>query len=118
MSGPFRMELAFLLVIALTTTMAVPVVGTLLIFTLLVSPAASARSFTRRPTTAIALSVAFALATVWSAIALSYLTNLPIGFFVGAIGACTYAAGRAWAAWRQRRPAGGAMTDGRVLTHA
>ena len=109
----FRMELAFLLVIALTTTMAVPVVGTLLIFTPLVSPAATARSFTSRPTTAIVLSVAIALVTVWAAIALSYLSNLPIGFFVGAIGASTYAAGRGWAAWRGRRPAAGAgATDG------
>jgi zinc/manganese transport system permease protein len=119
---PFGMELAFLVVIALTTTMAVPVVGTLLIFTLLVSPAASARSFTNRPTTAIALSVAIALVTVWSAIALSYLTNLPIGFFVGAIGAFTYAVGRTWAAWRQRRPAAGAADTadaaGTALAHA
>ena len=115
---PFRMELGFLLVIALTTTMAVPVVGTLLIFTLLVSPAATARSFTSRPTTAIALSVAFALATVWSAIALSYLTNLPIGFFVGALGACTYAAGRGWAAWRHRRPAVGVEVGDGVLAGA
>jgi zinc/manganese transport system permease protein len=98
-----RMELAFLIVIALVTTMAVPVVGTLLIFTLLISPAAAARSFTSKPATAMGLSVVIALATVWSAIALSYATNLPIGFFVGSIGAFTYALGRGWAAWRQNR---------------
>jgi zinc/manganese transport system permease protein len=95
------MELLFLLVIALTTTAAVPVVGSLLIFSLLISPAAAARSFTDRPLPAIGLSVMIALATVWSAIAISYLTNLPIGFFVGSIGALTYAAGRGWAAWRR-----------------
>ncbi len=101
-----RMELAFLVVVALTTTMAVPVVGSLLIFSLLISPAAAARSFTNRPLHAVALSVLFALGTVWAAIAVSYLTNLPIGFFVGALGSLTYAAGRGWAAWRQspRRP--------------
>ncbi len=43
-----RMEVAFLLVVALTTTMAVPVVGALLIFSLLISPAAAARSFTEQ----------------------------------------------------------------------
>lgn len=95
-SGIRGMELAFLVVVALATTMAVPVVGALLIFSLLVSPAAAAGSFTNRPSTAMALSVAIALATVWTAIALSYLTNLPPGFFVGAIGAVTYAAGRSW----------------------
>jgi zinc/manganese transport system permease protein len=96
-----RMELLFLLVLALTTTMAVPVVGSLLIFSLLISPAAAARSFTSRPLPAIGLSVLIALGTVWSAIAISYLANLPIGFFVGTIGALTYTAGRGWAAWRQ-----------------
>jgi zinc/manganese transport system permease protein len=100
-----RMEVAFLLVVALTTTMAVPVVGALLIFSLLISPAAAARSFTSRPLGAMGLSVIIALATVWSAIALSYLSNLPIGFFVGSIGAGTYGAGRGFSAWRRNRQA-------------
>ena len=99
------MEVAFLLVVALTTTMAVPVVGALLIFSLLISPGAAARCFTNKPLTAMGLSVLIALGTVWSAIALSFLSNLPIGFFVGSIGAATYAAGRGWVAWRRSRPA-------------
>jgi zinc/manganese transport system permease protein len=94
-----RMELLFLLVLALTTTMAVPVVGSLLIFSLLIGPAAGARSLTSRPLPAICLSVLLALGTVWAAIAISYVTNLPIGFFVGTISALTYALGRGWAAW-------------------
>ncbi|HEY6782897.1 MAG TPA: metal ABC transporter permease [Candidatus Dormibacteraeota bacterium] len=98
-----RMEVAFLLVVALTTTMAVPVVGALLIFSLLISPAAAARSFTSKPLSAMGLSVIIALATVWSAIALSYLSNLPIGFFVGSLGAVTYATGRGFTAWRRNR---------------
>jgi zinc/manganese transport system permease protein len=96
-----RMELAFLLVVALSTTMAVPVVGSLLIFSLLISPAAAARSFTNQPLHAIGLSVLIALGTVWSAIAISYLTNLPIGFFVGTIGALTYTIGQGWTALRR-----------------
>jgi zinc/manganese transport system permease protein len=96
-----RIELAFLLVIALVTTMAVPVVGALLIFSLLIGPAAAARSFTNKPLAAMGLSVVFALVTVWSAIALSYTSELPIGFFVGAIGAVGYAIGRGWTARRR-----------------
>ena len=92
------MEFAFLLVIALVTTMAVPVVGSLLIFSLLIGPPAAARAFTNRPPTAIGLSVVFALVTVWASIAASYETDLPIGFFVGSISAFVYSAGRAWAA--------------------
>jgi zinc/manganese transport system permease protein len=101
--GSTRMEVIFLVVVALTTTMAVPVVGALLIFSLLISPAAAARSFTNRPFTAMGLSVLIALGTVWSAIALAYLSNLPIGFFVGSIGALTYAAGRGWAGRQRNR---------------
>jgi zinc/manganese transport system permease protein len=97
-------ELCFLVVLGLTTTMAVPVVGSLLIFSLLISPAAAARCFTNRPLRAMGGSVLIALGTVWAAIALSYVTNLPIGFFVGALGALSYAAGRAFGAWRQARP--------------
>ena len=55
------MEVVFLLVVALTTTMAVPVVGALLIFSLLISPAAAARSFTNKPFTPMGLSVLIAL---------------------------------------------------------
>ena len=99
-----HMDLAFLVVIALATTMAVPVVGSLLIFSLLIGPPAAARSFTNKPLSAMGLSVAFALATVWAAIALSFVSNLPIGFFVGSISACSYAAGRSWVAWRRARP--------------
>jgi zinc/manganese transport system permease protein len=99
------MELCFLLVVALATTMTVPVVGTLLIFSLMIGAPAAARSFTDRPAPAIALSVAIALGTVWAAIAISYTTNYPVGFFVGTISALSYAVGRAWTAWRRSRMA-------------
>ncbi len=101
----YRIELCFLLVLAVATAMTVPVVGAFLIFTLLIGPAAAARSFTDRPLVAMFLSVAIALVTVWAAIASSYLTNWPIGFFVGAIGALCYAIGRTWAAVRRQRKA-------------
>lgn len=97
-----RMDLAFLLVVALVTTMAVPVVGSLLIFSLLIGPPAAARAFTDRPSIAMGLSVGFALATVWTAIAVSYETNLPIGFFVGVVSAFAYTLGRAWTFWQDQ----------------
>jgi len=102
--SPRRMELAFLVVVALTTTMAVPVVGSLLIFSLLIGPAAAARSLANTPHGAMAASIVIAVATVWAAIALSYATNLPIGFFVGTISATAYAAAQAWNAWRHAHP--------------
>ncbi len=98
-----RIEICFLLIIALATSMALPVVGALLIFSLMIGPPAAARSVTDSPYLAIGLSVVIALATVWVAIAVSYQTNWPIGFFVGAISAFCYAVGRGWAAWRRTR---------------
>lgn len=78
-----RLDLLFLALVALATTTAVPVVGALLMFSLMVGPAAAARAVTRHPLPAMTLSVLLALTTVWGAIALSYQTNWPIGFFVG-----------------------------------
>ena len=45
----FRIELAFLVIVALATTMTVPVVGALLIFSLMIGPPAAARCITDRP---------------------------------------------------------------------
>jgi zinc/manganese transport system permease protein len=95
---PRRMELAFLLVMALATSMTVPVVGALLMFSLMIGPAAAARSLTARPGLAMTLSVVIALVTVWIAIAASYQSNWPLGFFVGVIGAAFFLAGKAWTA--------------------
>jgi zinc/manganese transport system permease protein len=95
----FRMEMLFLIVLALATAMTVPVVGTLLIFSLMIGAPAAARSFTDRPLVAMVLSIAFALLIVWIAIAASYETNYPVGFFVGVLSAAAYTLGRGWAAW-------------------
>ena len=100
---PQWIEASFLIVVALATTMTIPVVGTLLVFSLMIGAPAAARAFTSRPPVAIALSVLISLLTVWVAIAVSYQTNYPIGFFVGAISALAYALGRGWTAsarWR------------------
>ena len=89
-----RMEMLFLVLLALTTAMTVPVVGALLIFSLMVGPPAAARACSARPPVTMALSVLIAVVTVWVAIASSYWSNWPIGFFVGAFGVVTYGAGR------------------------
>lgn len=93
---PFKIELCFLMLVALATTMTVPVVGTALIFSLMIGPAAAARAFSVRPHVALVLAVAIAVAIVWTAIASSYASNWPVGFFVGALSATAYAVGRLW----------------------
>ena len=100
---PERIETAFLIVIACATTMTVPVVGALLIFTLMIGPPAAARCFSNRPEVALALSVVIALGTVWASLACSFTTNWPVGFFVGAFSAAWFALGMGYAAWRRSR---------------
>jgi zinc/manganese transport system permease protein len=99
----YRIEMYFLVVLALATSMALPVVGALLIFSLMIGPPAAARSVTDRPLLAMGLSVVIALGTVWAAIAASYESNWPVGFFVGTIAAACYAAGRGATALRRTR---------------
>ncbi len=97
-----RLQTGFLIVVALATAMTVPVVGALLIFSLMIGPPAAARSITSRPQVAVVLSAVIALVTVWVSIAASYIVNWPVGFFVGTLAAVSYGIGRGWAAWYGR----------------
>jgi zinc/manganese transport system permease protein len=94
-----RMELLFLSILALATAVALPVVGALLVFSLMVGPASAARSLTDRPSRAVLLSAGLSVLTVWISIALSFASDWPIGFFVGGLSAIAYGAGRSltWA---------------------
>ena len=113
-----QMELCFLVVVALVTTMSVPVVGALLMFSLMIGAPGTARSFTDKPLAALSLSVGFAVTIVWIAIAASYETDWPVGFFVGVLGAVFFVAGRGWVAWQRsgalRRNNGGRPATGPV----
>lgn len=101
---PGAMEVLFLGIVALATAMALPVVGALLVFSLMVGPASAARGLTSRPVAALCLSSALALLMVWAAVALSFLCNWPVGFFVGTLSALAYAAGRLMARAAAPRP--------------
>lgn len=92
-----RIDLTFLVVLALATTMTVPVVGAFLMFSLMIAPAGAAQALTTNPRRSLILSVGLATATIWTAIVASYETNWPIGFFVGALGLATYTLARATA---------------------
>lgn len=98
---PQRLEVIFLVVLACATTMTVPVVGALLIFTLMIGPPAAARCFSDRALVAMGLSVVIALLTIWGALACSYSTNWPVGFYVGAYSAAWFVIGRLYLARRR-----------------
>ncbi|MGY1771454.1 metal ABC transporter permease [Blastococcus sp. SYSU D00813] len=73
---------AFVVLLALTITMAVQVVGTLLLFGLVVTPAATALRLTARPGRVAAIAVGIALLSVWTGLVLAAMFDLPPSFFV------------------------------------
>ena len=80
-----RLDMAFLLLLALAVAGAVQVTGALLVFTLLVLPAATAQRLTCRPAAAVALSVAIAVLVVWTALTVAFYTPYPFGFWLSTL---------------------------------
>jgi zinc/manganese transport system permease protein len=72
----------FLLVLGLSVAETSQITGALLVFALLVTPAATAHRLTSQPALGIALSVAIALAVTWVGLALAYFSIYPVGFYV------------------------------------
>jgi zinc/manganese transport system permease protein len=76
-------------------------VGTLLLFALVVTPAAAAIMLTPRPGIAIALSTGFSLGSVWAGLTLSAMFNAPPSFVIVTIACSVWAV--VWAAQRGLR---------------
>jgi zinc/manganese transport system permease protein len=76
------LSVLFMALLGLVITMAVQVVGTLLLFALVVTPAATAIMLTPRPKRAMAVSTGISLASVWVGLALSAMLNLPPSFVI------------------------------------
>src|SRR6185436_15625510 len=73
---------AFLLVLGLSVAETSQITGALLVFALLVTPAATAHRLTSRPWLGVALSVVLALAVTWLGLALAFFSVYPVGFYV------------------------------------
>ena len=80
----------FLLVLGLSVAETSQITGALLVFALLVTPAATAHQITARPGLGIALSVAFALVVTWLGLALAYFSIYPVGFYVTSLSFACY----------------------------
>ena len=83
-------EVIFLALMAVTVAVSAQVVGSLLIFILMILPASSAMRWGRSVGQIIGLSIFFAVIGVWLALILSYTTNLPVSFFIAIIEAAIY----------------------------
>jgi zinc/manganese transport system permease protein len=89
------LDALFLLVLGLAIAAISQLTGALLVFALLVAPPAAAQRITLRPAIGLILSVAFALVTVWLALAIAYFSIYPVGFYVTTIGFVIYVLARA-----------------------
>ncbi len=84
------LSIAFMAVLAVAVTEAVQVVGVLLIFALIVTPAAIAVRFTSRPSMAILVGVGLALGFTWLGLAIAYYSPHPVSFFITSLAFFTY----------------------------
>jgi zinc/manganese transport system permease protein len=80
----------FLAVAALAVAESTQIVGVLLVFTLMVGPAATAQKLTTRLGAGLALSVGIAMAEAWAGIALAYVTDWPTSFWIAALSGVAY----------------------------
>ena len=75
-------SIGFMVLVGIATSISVQVVGVLLIFALMVTPAAIAQRFAKRPLQGIVLSVVIALAVTWVSLFISFYLPYPVSFFI------------------------------------
>jgi zinc/manganese transport system permease protein len=80
----------FLAIVALTTAECAQIVGVLLVFALMVGPAAAAQRLTSGVATGILLSGILALSEAWLGISLSFYTDWPTSFWITTLSAAVY----------------------------
>lgn len=84
------LSLVFMIILAVTVAEAIQVVGILLVFALIVAPAAAAQRLSRKPFSAIAISIALSVAFTWGGLLLALATSWPVSFYIAALAAGTY----------------------------
>jgi zinc/manganese transport system permease protein len=83
---------AFLAIVAVAVAECAQIVGVLLVFTLMVGPAAAAQNLSRRLIGGVALAAALALAEAWGGLTLAYYTDWPTSFWITALSGLVYLA--------------------------
>jgi zinc/manganese transport system permease protein len=85
-----RIGVLFLAIVAAVTAGCAQIVGVLLVFTLMIGPAAAAQRLATRLIPGLLLATALALAEAWLGLALAYLTDWPTGFWISALSGAVY----------------------------
>ena len=89
------LSVVFLLMLGCTAAEVSQITGALLVFALLVMPAAAAQQLTARPVLGMGLAVIFGLAVAWISLAVAFYSPWPVGFFVSTFGFALYVAASA-----------------------
>ena len=100
------LSIAFMVILAIAVSEAVQVVGVLLIFALIVAPAAIAERFTTRPSRGVLLSALLAVLFTWGGLTVAYYAPYPVGFFITTIAFWSYILARVLSDVVARRAAG------------
>lgn len=80
----------FLLLLGAAASETSQVTGSLLAFTLLVVPAATAQVLTARPALSVLLTLLIGLSITWVGMALAYYSSAPIGFYITSLTFAAY----------------------------
>ena len=92
---PVRMlSVVFLVVVGIAVAEASQITGSLLVFALLVVPAATAQTLTARPVLGLLASIAIGVAITWLGLGLGYYSTYPLGFWITTIAFSAYVAAR------------------------
>jgi zinc/manganese transport system permease protein len=85
------LAVVFMSIIAVTVSLSIQVMGALLVFTLLVGPAATARRLVKSPLASIFVSIGLGLAYVWLGIVLAVASgSIPVSFFIATLSFLVY----------------------------
>ncbi|HMD46427.1 MAG TPA: metal ABC transporter permease [Acidimicrobiales bacterium] len=84
------LSVAFMMTVALAVAISVQVVGVLLIFALMVTPAATAERVSRSPAQSLVIGVAVALFATWAGLLIAFYQPYPVSFFITSISFTIY----------------------------
>jgi zinc/manganese transport system permease protein len=84
------LSVGFLVLLGMAVAATSQITGALLVFALLVAPAAAAQQLTARPAQSLALTLVIALAVTWLGLGIAYFSIYPVGFFVTTLAFAVY----------------------------